>query len=95
MIGWELDQYDSAVEDIFGFLAVQVGLPGIDFLRRNRISYRFPLALEPGGAVTADPLQLPIASQSVDLLVLPHVLEFMRSPQPALRASDVHDGSFR
>ena len=88
MLGWELDQYDSAVEDIFGFLAVQVGLPGVDFLRRNRISYRFPLALEPGGAVTADPLQLPIASQSVDLLVLPHVLEFSSDPHALLREAE-------
>src|SRR4051812_41720915 len=82
VLGWELDQFDSAVEDIFGFRAVQVGLPGIDFLRRNRISYRFSLSLEPGATVTADPLQLPLASQSVDLLILPHVLEF--SPDPHL-----------
>ena len=71
VLGWEQDQFDSAVEDIFGFMAVQVGLPGIDFLRRNRISYRFPLSPEPDAAVVADPLHLPIASQSVDLLVLP------------------------
>ncbi len=88
MLGWELDQFDSAVEDIFGFRAVQIGLPGIDFLRRNRISYRFPLSLEPGAAVMADPLQLPIASQSVDLLVLPHVLEFSSDPHLVLREAE-------
>jgi pimeloyl-ACP methyl ester carboxylesterase len=32
---------------------------------------------------------------STSHLVLPHVLEFMRSPQPELCASDVHDRSFR
>jgi len=88
VLQWELDQYDNAVEDIFGFRAVQVGLPDIDFLRRNRISYRFPLSLEPGAAVTADPLQLPIASQSVDLLVLPHVLEFSSDPHRVLREAE-------
>jgi SAM-dependent methyltransferase len=88
VLGWELDQFDSAVEDIFGFRAVQIGLPGIDFLRRNRISYRFPLSLEPGAAVMADPLQLPIASQSVDLLVLPHVLEFSPDPHNVLREAE-------
>lgn len=88
VLGWELDQVDSAVEDIFGFRAVQIGLPGIDFLRRNRISYRFPLSLEPGAAVQADPLQLPIASQSVDLLVLPHVLEFSSDPHLVLREAE-------
>jgi SAM-dependent methyltransferase len=88
VLGWEQQQFDSAVEDIFGFLAVQVGLPGIDFLRRNRISYRFPLSLEPGAAVKADPLELPIASQSVDLLVLPHVLEFSADPHRVLREAE-------
>ena len=88
MLRWELDQFDNAVEDIFGFRAVQIGLPDIDFLRRNRISYRFPLSLEPGAAVTADPLRMPIASQSVDLLVLPHVLEFSPDPHLVLREAE-------
>ena len=88
VLDWELDQFDNAVEDIFGFRAVQVGLPGIDFLRRNRISYRFPLSLDAGAAVTADPLQLPLASQSADLLVLPHVLEFSPDPHRVLREAE-------
>lgn len=88
VLDWELEQFDSAVEDVFGFRAVQIGLPGIDFLRRNRISYRFPLSLEPGAAVAADPLQLPIASHSVDLLVLPHVLEFSTDPHLVLREAE-------
>lgn len=88
VLRWELDQFDSAVEDIFGFRAVQIGLPGIDFLRRNRISYRFPLSLEAGAKVRADPLQLPLASQSVDLLVLPHVLEFSADPHLLLREAE-------
>ena len=70
---------------MFGFRAVQVGLPEVDFLRQNRISYRFTLALEPGAAVAADPLQLPLASQSVDLVVLPHVLEGHPNPHDVLR----------
>jgi SAM-dependent methyltransferase len=78
-------QYDSAVEDVFGFRAVQVGLPEVDFLRQNRIPFRFSLALEPGAALAADPLQLPLASQSVDLVTLPHVLEFHPSPHEVLR----------
>ena len=88
MLQWELDQFDNAVEDIFGFRAVQIGLAEIDFLRRNRISYRFPLSLQPGAAVAADPLQLPIASQSIDLLVLPHVLEFSTDPHLVLREAE-------
>ena len=41
-------QFDSAVDDVFGFRAVQVGLPEVDFLRQNRINFRFSVALEPG-----------------------------------------------
>src|SRR5688572_23280374 len=85
VLGWELAQYDSAVEDVFGFRAVQVGLPEVDFLRQNRIPFRFSLALEPGARLAADPLQLPLASQSVDLVALPHVLEFHAHPHEVLR----------
>ena len=85
MLDWELAQFDSAVDDVFGFRAVQIGLPEVDFLRQNRIPYRFSLALEPGAALAADPLQIPLASQSVDLVVLPHVLEGHPNPHDVLR----------
>jgi SAM-dependent methyltransferase len=85
VLGWELAQFDSAVDDVFGFRAVQVGLPEVDFLRQNRIPHRFSLALEPGASLAADPLQLPLASQSVDLVVLPHVLEGHPNPHDVLR----------
>src|SRR5882672_4987988 len=88
VLDWELSQFDSAVEDVFGFRAAQVGLPEIDFLRQNRIQYRFSLALEPGAALAADPLQLPLAAQSVDLLALPHVLEFHSDPHEVLREAE-------
>jgi SAM-dependent methyltransferase len=88
VLGWELAQFDSAVDDVFGFRAVQVGLPEVDFLRQNRIPFRFSLALEPGAGVAADPLQLPLAGQSVDLLALPHVLEFHHNPHEVLREAE-------
>src|SRR5262245_40982683 len=88
VLDWELAQFDSAVDDVFGFRAVQVGLPEVDFLRQNRIPYRFTLALEPGAALAADPLQLPLAAQSVDLVVLPHVLEGHHNPHDVLRETE-------
>ena len=88
MLDWELAQFDSAVEDVFGFRAVQIGLPEVDFLRQNRINFRFSLALEPGAALAADPLQLPLSSQSVDLVVLPHVLEGHDNPHEVLREAE-------
>lgn len=88
MIDWELQQFDNAVEDVFGFRAAQVGLPEMDFLRANRISFRFTLALEAGAAVAADPLQLPLASQSLDLIVLPHALESHLDAHHVLREAE-------
>jgi SAM-dependent methyltransferase len=85
VLDWELAQFDSAVDDVFGFRAVQIGLPEVDFLRQNRIPYRFTLALERGAAVAADALQLPLATQSVDLVALPHVLEGHPNPHDVLR----------
>ena len=51
VLGWELAQFDSAVDDVFGYRAVQVGLPEVDFLRQNRIPFRASVALEPGAAI--------------------------------------------
>ncbi len=88
VLDWERTQFDLATEDVFGYRAAQAGLPGVDFLRQNRIPFRFVLALEPGAAVTADALQLPLAVQSIDLLVLPHVLEFHSHPDQVLREAE-------
>src|SRR3970282_1715025 len=88
VLDWELAQFDSAVDDVFGFRAVKMGLPGVVFLRQNRIPFRFSLALEPGAALAADPLQLPLASQSVDLVALPHVLEEHEHPHEVLREAE-------
>ena len=85
VLDWELTQFELATEDVFGFRAVQGGLPGIDFLRGNRIPFRFTLALEPGAALAADPMQLPLANQSVDLVVLPHALDYHTEPFQVLR----------
>ena len=85
VLRWEQNQFDSAVEDVFGFNAVQVGLPGMDLLRRNRIALRTHLGLDCGSELIADSGALPLATGSVDLVVLPHVLEFSPHPHRILR----------
>ena len=85
---WEQRQFDSAVDDVFGYYAVQLGLPGIDFLRENRIPFRCCAGLEEGVSIRAAPWALPFASQSVDLVALPHVLEFARNPHQILREAE-------
>lgn len=88
VLRWERGQYDSAVEDVFGFHAVQVGTPSIDFLRANRVACRLTAGMESGCKVRASPAQLPFESGSIDLIVLPHVLEFHDEPHRILREAE-------
>ena len=90
VLQWEQRRHDQIVADIFGFNAVQFGLPRHHFLDANRMPHRFRCDDDPGaeGAcidVSSDLGQLPFASASVDLVVLPHVLEFARNPHQILR----------
>ncbi len=80
--------FDNAVTDVFGFNAVQVGLPHIDFLRNSRIPLRVTCAVETAARVRADPMCMPFESQSLDLLLLPHVLEFSANPHQVLREAE-------
>ena len=73
------------VADIFGYNAVQVGLPECDFLRGNRMPFRFGCARVGDTAVMASADALPFATASLDLVLLPHVLEFSRHPHQVLR----------
>ena len=88
MLDWEQAKCDQAVADVFGFNAVQIGLREVDLLRANRIPFRIHCDDGPqDGSVQARICthQLPFASASVDLVVLPHVLEFSPYPHQVLR----------
>ncbi len=87
VLDWEQSKHDLLVADIFGFNALQIGLPQHDFLRANRMPFRFR-ADDSSGVdvkVRADPHLLPFANASIDLVVLPHVLEFAINPHQILR----------
>ncbi|GAA5170426.1 class I SAM-dependent methyltransferase [Viridibacterium curvum] len=88
LLAWEQRQCDNIVADIFGYNAVQIGLPGTDYLRANRMPSRFHCCDGSLGDVLCDAEELPFASQSLDLLVLPHVLEFAAHPHQLLREAE-------
>lgn len=94
MRAWEQARLDALTADIFGFNAVQIGLPQINALAANRMSHKWltntecPLSPELKVAVTHDFSELPFASQSLDLVILPHVLEFAAEPHQVLREVD-------
>ncbi|HYS63360.1 MAG TPA: class I SAM-dependent methyltransferase [Paraburkholderia sp.] len=126
VLEWEQTQLDRVVSDVFGYHALQLGLPQLDALRENRMPcrglvldaasgasapYTFPrgpahagngsagnraahaqptLLPAPAGrsAVWCDLLDLPFEAQSVDLIVMPHTLEFTGDPHRLLREAE-------
>lgn len=94
VLTWVQQQCDLRVVDIFGFHALQLGLSGCNLLATNRIPLQQIIANHPNhanhtlpGAVNclADYAHLPIKNQSIDLLVLPFVLDFAPNPHQVLR----------
>jgi len=82
--------FDQAVADVFGFNALQLGLCQLDFLRANRMPFHARIAAsassdEREARMFADFGALPILSNSADLVLLPHVLEFSDNPHQVLR----------
>ncbi len=84
--------YDQAVVDLFGFNALQMGFLQMDLLKNSRIPNRFKST-----EFTNDPLEnnlrcnddfLPFADMSLDLLILPHRLEFSERPHQTLREAE-------
>lgn len=88
LIDHEYHYFDQVVVNIFGYNAVQIGLSQFDFLRLNRMPLHFSAGLENQASLLAAADFLPIQSSSMDLVILPHVLEFSTNPHQILR--EVH-----
>lgn len=88
----EFAQLDDVLQNLFGYHLLQVGRPyDQDLLVSSRISHRMVLdddiqrgdSLETVLRSALD--QLPLASDSIDVIVLPHALEFEPDPHRVLR----------
>jgi SAM-dependent methyltransferase len=64
LLAWEQERLDHAVADVFGFHALQLGLPEVDTLRANRMPHRWVAS---DGAVAPEPLTLPPPTSDVTL----------------------------
>ena len=91
LLGWEQTRMDEAVADLFGYHALQLGMPALDALRANRMPHRWlaagpdePVAGTRAAFATAFEA-LPFAEASLDLVVLPHALELSHEPHATLR----------
>jgi SAM-dependent methyltransferase len=92
LLAWEQAQLDATVADIFGYHALQLGLPELDALNTNRMPHKWlATSLSVDGlhtrraALMTDFAALPFPANSLDLIVLPHTLEFHGEPHAALR----------
>ena len=82
----------DALERVFGVQCLQVGVwgpPGL-FLDQARTQRRALLSAhgERVGGVSTHPASLPIRSDSIDALLLPHTLEFEDAPHAVLREAE-------
>lgn len=80
----EQQVYDQAVADVFGYYAVQVGFPRVNCLKSSRIP-NIIFAGNHTGHLRCESTYLPFAENSIDLLCLPHALEFSENPHQTLR----------
>lgn len=95
LLDWECGRFDAAVADVFGYHALQLGLPALPGLQNNRIPHRWlavpgldtPSAA-PGVTLVTDFSGLPFAESSLDLLLLPHALELSTDPHATLREAE-------
>jgi SAM-dependent methyltransferase len=85
ILAWEQGQVDHIVSDIFGYHALQIGLPQADFLRASRIPLRQRAGTLDGADFLCHYAALPVAANSIDLVVMPHVFEFSDEPHQILR----------
>ncbi len=89
LLSQEQSWFYKEVFDLFGFNALQMGCLHMDLLRNSRIPNRYHSA---DTVTTAQPHHisccddfLPFADASLDLLLLPHRLEFSERPHQTLR----------
>ena len=72
---------------VFGYIAVQVGqvFDNCDLLQNCTIRQKIVLDSSMTTNVVADPIALPLPNDSVDLVLLPHTLDFVADPHQVLR----------
>jgi SAM-dependent methyltransferase len=88
VVAHEREVLAGLVHDLFGYQLLQLGELGADLGHLTccpvRIKTLISHRLSTGGLI-AEPRQLPIASDSIDVAILPHTLDFSPDPHQVLR----------
>lgn len=103
LVDAELQAINLTVPNLFGYHVLQIGeLGDADLLENSRISHRVVQVPGPvsgsyqANRVIGSDQELPFAADSIDAVVMPHVLEFCSQPHKLLREVDrvlIADGS--
>jgi SAM-dependent methyltransferase len=93
LLSAECELLGEALEDVFGWELLQVGAWGAvhDLLAASRTRHHAVIApptFATGADVVARPSHLPITSDSIDAVLLPHTLEFAADPYAIVREVD-------
>jgi SAM-dependent methyltransferase len=103
VLRWEQAQCDRIVENIFGYNAVQIGAQSLAALRSSRMQTKvlflnqvhspdlaeIDCAIPKTACCLIDSFdEFPLVDESLDLLILPHLLEFTEDPHGLLREAD-------
>ena len=86
-----LNKLEQLLPGLFGYYALQVGgiSNDMDLLSSSAIGQKIYMTETPEqGRVVASPLALPFPQDTLDLVVLPHTLDFSHEPHQVLR--EVH-----
>ena len=90
----EKEILDKYLPDLFGYFLLQCGCPEVksegragNWLKSSRVSTKFCLDYELNQGVSFQSYfdQLPMKSDSLDIVILPHVLDFSADPHQVLR----------
>lgn len=82
------NKMEMLMPSLFGYFALQIDSLGndMDFLASSAISKKIRMAINPSqGNVAATPLALPFPPDTLDLIVMPHTLDFSHDPHQVLR----------
>jgi SAM-dependent methyltransferase len=87
LLRWEQTQFYTAVADVFGYHALQLGMPSMNALQANRMPHQWTADRQASSAVQlhCDFEALPFPEASVDLVVMPHSLEHSLDAHASLR----------
>ena len=95
LLAQEREVLEQLLPSLFGYFALQIGryADADKPLQGWRIGHRFlldPVVSDDDlmAMVAVDPLQLPVATDSIDAILLPHTLDFSSDPHHLLREAE-------